>query len=405
MLGRVVVVGASLAGLRAAETLRSEGFDGEVVLIGAETQLPYDRPPLSKRVLSGEWEPDRIALRKPDSWYDLRFDLRLGVRASALDVEGRRVELADGSHVAYDGLIIATGATPRTLPMVASHVEGLHVLRTLDDSLALRERFAREPKVVVVGAGFIGSEVAACANGYGLDVTVVEALPVPLVRGLGPEMGRICAELHADHGVPVRLGVGVEDVEIAGGAVVGVRLADGTRLEADVVVVGVGVAPETRWLEGSGLELRDGVVCDAFCAAGPPGVYAAGDLARWPHELYGEQVRIEHWTNAAEQGAAAARNLLAGPGNGTPFAPVPFVWSDQYKDRIQILGRVRGDDPVEVVLGSTQERKFVALYHHDGIVSAALGLNLPKPLMAYRALLGRRAPIDEARVLARSQAG
>jgi len=406
----VVVVGASLAGLRAVETLRTEGFDGPVTLVGAEDHLPYDRPPLSKKVLAGEWEPDRIALRRDGGLDALGLDARLGVRAVRLDPAERTVQLSDGDALAYDALVIATGSEVRRLPG-QPELDGLHMLRTLDDSLALRAALTTgSPRVVVVGAGFIGSEVASTAHGLGCAVTVVEALPVPLVRALGTEMGAACAALHRDNGVAVRLGVGVEGFD-GRDRVEGVRLTDGTVVAADVVVVGVGVAPATGWLEGSGLELRDGVVCDASLAAGPPGVYAAGDVCRWPNELFGEEMRVEHWTNAAEQGAHAARAILAAAAGErpAPYAPVPFFWSDQYGLKLQFLGRAGPDDEVRVVHGTADgstdggspgepagERGFVALYGRAGRLRGVLGLARPKLVMGYLKLLAAGITWDDA---------
>ncbi len=393
----VVVVGGSLAGLRAAETLRAEGFEGRISFVGAEERLPYDRPPLSKKVLSGEWEPERIALRKHGDVDSLELDLRLGIRAEGLDLAARSVALSDGSAVTFDGLVIATGASVRRLPGQAD-LEGIFVLRTLDESLALRAALTTgSPRVVVVGAGFIGAEVAATARGLGCEVTIVEALPVPLVRGLGPRMGAACGELHRDHGVTLLLNVGVSALE-GSSRVERVRLTDERVLEADVVVVGIGVAPATTWLEGSGLELRDGVVCDATLAAGPPGVFAAGDLCRWPNELFGEEMRVEHWTNAAEQGAHAARNLLAAMAGdaGQPYAPVPFFWSDQYGQRIQFLGRAGPEDEVRIVSGSVEERAFVALYGDGARLRGVLGLSRPKLVMGYQKLLASRITWEDA---------
>jgi NADPH-dependent 2,4-dienoyl-CoA reductase/sulfur reductase-like enzyme len=398
----VVIVGASLAGLRAAETLRSEGFEGSIVVVGAEPHLPYDRPPLSKKLLSGEWEADRIVLRKPDAYDDLRLDFRLGRRATSLDLQQRTITLDDGSAIAFDGLVIATGASCRRLPNQAD-LANVFTLRTLDDALSLRGALQNgSPTVAVIGAGFIGAEVAATARTLGSDVTIIEALPVPLVRALGPTMGSACAEIHRDHNVAVRLGVGVERLE-GSRSVEGVRLADGSVVAADVVVVGIGVVPVTDWLEGSGLELRDGVVCDAFLSCGAPGVYAAGDLVRWPNMLYGEEMRVEHWSNASEQGAVAAKNLLASRrgADQTAYAPVPFFWSDQYDRRIQFLGRASAEDSVEVVTGSVEERSFVALYHRGGRFRGVLGMNQPKAVMGYRKLLEAAAGIDEARERAR----
>jgi NADPH-dependent 2,4-dienoyl-CoA reductase/sulfur reductase-like enzyme len=394
MLQRVVVVGASLAGLRACETFRTEGFDGEIVLVGAEEHLPYDRPPLSKKVLAGEWEVDRIALRKPDGIADLALDLRLGVRATALEVAAQRIELADGTSLPYDGLVLATGSEVRRLPD-QPELAGVHTLRSLDESLALRTALAGgTARVVVIGAGFIGAEVAATARGLGCQVTIVEALDAPLLRALGREMGLACALLHRDHEVDLRLATGVEQV-VGSARVEQVVLTDGTELAADVVVVGIGVAPATAWLENSGLELRDGVVCDAHLGAGPPGIFAAGDCARWPHRLFGEEMRIEHWTNAAEQGAQAAKNLLAtaAGGDGQPYDEVPFFWSDQYGSRIQFLGR--GDGDARVVTGSIEDRTFVAAYIQDGIIRGALGLNAPRKLMSFRRLIAERTAVED----------
>jgi NADPH-dependent 2,4-dienoyl-CoA reductase/sulfur reductase-like enzyme len=404
VLSRVVVVGASLAGLRAAETLRGEGYTGPLTLIGAETHLPYDRPPLSKKLLAGQLDVERTHLRREAEYGDLDLELILGQRATGLDLDVRRVALADGTSVAYDGLVIATGAAPRRLPGQPD-LTGVFVLRTLDDSLALRAAFDAEPsRVVVIGAGFIGAEVAATARGKGLDVTMVEALATPLERALGAELGTVFADLHRDQGVDVRLGVGVAAIE-GGDRVERVRLSDGSVVGADVVVVGIGVAPVTDWLAGSGLELRDGIVADAGLAAGPPGVFAAGDVVRWRHELLGEEVRLEHWTNAAEQGAAAARNLLATAAGGdvTPYQAVPFFWSDQYDARIQCLGRPDPGDEVAIVHGSLAERRFVALYGRHGRLRGVLGVSLPKRVMPFRALLARSVSWDDA--LAHARAG
>jgi NADPH-dependent 2,4-dienoyl-CoA reductase/sulfur reductase-like enzyme len=392
MLGTVAIVGASLAGLRAAEALRREGFDGRVVLVGKEPHLPYDRPPLSKQVLAGESEPADLSLRR-QPYDELELDLRLGRAATGLDVAGRTLELDGGEQLAFDGLVIATGATPRVLPNTPD-LDGIFVLRTLDDCMAIRERLEARPRVVVIGAGFIGSEVAATCRGRGLDVTVLEALPVPMERGVGRVIGEVCGQLHRDHGVDLRLGVGVEGFE-GTGRVERVRLADGATVDADLVIVGVGVAPTTDWLAGSGLELANGVVCDAACMAAP-GVAAAGDVARWPNPLFGgELMRLEHWTNATEQGVAAAHALLAGDG-AEPFAPVPFVWSDQYDVKIQTVGAIRGDDEVVVAHGSLDERRFVALFGRGGRLVGALGFSRPRLVMQYRAMVAEQSSFDAA---------
>jgi NADPH-dependent 2,4-dienoyl-CoA reductase/sulfur reductase-like enzyme len=387
-LRQIVVVGASLAGVRTAEALRRHGFDGRLVLVGAESHFPpFDRPPLSKEVLAGRWETERGRLRVGT---DLGAELLLGRRAVALDLEGRRVSLDHGDEVGFDGLVIATGCSPRRVGGESAAMEGVHVLRTIDECLALRAELDRSPRVVVVGAGFIGSEVAATCRGRGLDVTIVEALPLPLVQVLGPDMGEVMARLHRDHGTTLRLGVGVAG--FAGRErVEEVVLSDGSRLAADLVVIGVGVAPETGWLAGSGLVLENGVVCDERCAAvGAERVVAAGDVARWFNPLFGRRMRVEHWTNAVEQGDVAARRLVAGA-EGTPaFAPAPYFWSDQYDAKVQFVGMA--GDQVTVVEGDVEERKFVAAFGLGGRTVGALCFSWPARLARYRRLVAAAAP-------------
>jgi 3-phenylpropionate/trans-cinnamate dioxygenase ferredoxin reductase component len=393
----VAIVGTSLAGLRAAETFRREGFDGRIVAIGAEPHLPYDRPPLSKELLRGDWEPDQLVLRK-QGVDDLDLDWRLDARAVALHTAAREVELHDGERVAFDGLVIATGASPRRLPN-QPNLAGLFTLRTLDDALALRELLDARPKVVVIGAGFIGAEIAATCRARHLEVTVLEMLPQPMVRGLGPELGAVLAAIHRDHGVDLRTSVQVDAIEDDGaGQVRGVRLGDGSVVAADVVVVGVGVVPETAWLEASGLTIDNGIVCDDSCLAAP-GIVAAGDVARWPNALFdGERMRLEHWTNATEQGVHAARRLL---GHEEPFAPVPFVWSDQYDRKIQTVGVVSADADVHVAHGTLDERQFVALFGRGGRLLGALGFNRPRFVMQYRRMIAERGSWDDALQLAK----
>lgn len=387
------MVGASLAGLRAVETLRHHGYDGRLVLVGDEPSVPYDRPPLSKQVLAGEWGPEQIFLRPPDNYGSLALDMRLGRRATALDLDARAVVLDDAERIGFDGLVIATGCRPRPLPDTPD-LAGIHMLRTLDDSLAIRDALDTSPRVVVVGAGFIGSEVAATCRMRGLDVTLLEALPVPLAAALGDEVGAACAELHRDNGVDLRVGVAVDGFE-GDARVERVRLSDGRTVDADLVVIGVGVAPETAWLESSGLALGNGVVCDSRCFASAPGVAAAGDVARWHNPLFDIDMRVEHWTNAAEQGVAAARALLDGAG-AEPFAPVPYFWSDQYDGKIQFVGMCAPDDEVRIVHGSVAERRFVALYGRAGRLVGALALSRPRLLMAYRRLIADRASWEDA---------
>jgi NADPH-dependent 2,4-dienoyl-CoA reductase/sulfur reductase-like enzyme len=399
-LDDILVVGASLAGLRAVEALRADGYDGRLTVIGAERHLPYDRPPLSKQVLAGTWDADRASLSPVGSSFDeLAVDWRLGQPAVGLDLTAREVALADGTTVGYDGLVVATGARVRTLPGQPAHA-GLHTLRTIDDCIALKADLDAGPsRVVVVGAGFIGSEVAATARGLGLEVTVLEALPVPLQRGLGDEMGAVCGEIHRDHGVDLRLSAGVEGFDADGsGRVSRVRLSDGSAIDAEVVVVGVGVAPATDWLEGSGLTLQDGVVCDETCLAAP-GVVAAGDLARWPNALFGEVMRLEHWDNAQAQGAHAGRRLLAGDAASPAthaYAPVPWFWSYQYDRKIQVAGRPSSDAEVAIVEGSVEERRFVALYGRAGKVVGVLGMNRPGPVVRWRKAIAEGMGWDDA---------
>ena len=380
-LRRVVVVGASAAGLSAAETLRREGYEGEITLVGAEPQPPYDRPPLSKQVLAGEWDADRLALRADDHLADLCLDLRLGVTATGLDLATREVALADGSSVGYDALVIATGVRPRRLPG-----EGAHVLRTLGDALALRERIGPGAHLVVVGAGFLGAEAAAVARGLGAQVTVLEPAPVPLAHAVGAEIGAILAQAHLENGVNLRTGVSVTAVACGG-----VQLAGGELIGADEVLIAVGSLPNTEWLEDSGLTIDNGVVCDEYCAAAP-GVYAAGDVARWHNPLFGTSMRIEHRTNAAEQGMAAARNLLDA-GSPKPFAPVPYFWSDQYDMKIQAYGYLRGHEEIAVVEGDLAERRFLAAYRTGDRVAGVLGVGMPpKAIRPWRQAVATQAP-------------
>jgi len=407
VLDTVLIVGASLAGLHAAETLREEGFGGTIAVVDASAETPHDRPPLSKQVLAGEWDADRIVL--PAAKADLDLTWHLGRRATALDVAHHRLTLDDGSTLSGEAVLIATGAAARRLPWMDG-VTGAHVLRTLDDSLAIRSAIeAGARNVVVVGAGFIGAEVAATCRERGCEVALLEALPVPLERALGPTMGPVVTDLHREHGVDVRLGASVEGVATdADGHVTAVRLGDGEELPADVVVVGIGVVPSTAWLEGSGLTVDNGVVVDANLWAAP-GVVTAGDIARFPSRRFGEQLRIEHWENAIDQGRHAARTLLA-EAAGTdlatldPFDPVPWFWSDQYDRKIQLAGRSGADHEVEVVIGSTDERRFVALYGRDGVVRGVLGWNRPRHVMQLRHLVEELVPWADGLAAARALA-
>jgi 3-phenylpropionate/trans-cinnamate dioxygenase ferredoxin reductase subunit len=402
VIGSVVIVGASLAGMHAAHTLRGEGYDGVITVIDADANTPYDKPPLSKQLLAGEWGVERIIL--PAAKEDLGLDYRLGRRAMGLDRADRYVRLDGGERVGYDGLILATGAAARWLPG-APMLEGIHVVRSLDDCLGLRNALDERPnRVVVVGAGFIGAEVAATCRARGLEVTMLEAAAFPLERALGSVVGATMAELHRDHGVDLRLGVGVVGFD-GTDRVEAVRLDDGSVILAEVVVVGIGVSPNTGWLEGSGLELDDGIVTDdTLCAA--PGVVAAGDVARWPSARYGEMLRVEHWETAVQMGEAAAKRLLSDVDGRQPqrFDPVPWFWSDQYDRKIQLAGRSSAGDEIEIVIGSLDERRFVALYGRGGRVAGVLGMNRPRHVMQLRSLVEERADWHEALARARDLA-
>ncbi len=398
-----VIVGASLAGINAARTLRLQGHTGSIIVVDADSERPYDRPPLSKQMLTGEWEPEKILL--PAGKEDLDLEFRLGVRAKAVDLAAREITLegADGTvaNTAFDSLIIASGASARRLPDTAG-IAGVHVVRTLADSLALRAELEAGPsRVVVIGAGFIGAEVASSCRKRGIEVTLVEAMPLPLERILGAEMGRVCAQVHIENGVDLRLGTGVLqlETEIVDGVekVVGVALTDGTSVATEVVVVGIGVTLNIDWLEGSGLTLDDGVVCDNTLLAAP-GVVAAGDIARYPSARFGRMLRVEHWETAIAGGEAAARRLLAEASGETPvvFDPIPWFWSDQYDRKIQLAGRPMPTDTCVVVHGSTDEFRFVALYGDGDRLTGVLGMNRPRHVVQLRALFEEGASFSEA---------
>jgi NADPH-dependent 2,4-dienoyl-CoA reductase/sulfur reductase-like enzyme len=397
----LVVVGASLAGLRAVEAVRNDGFDGSVTLVGAEEHLPYDRPPLSKDHLADD-EPRDSTYREREKLDEIGVELLLGAPATALDVEARRVTVGE-RELAYDGIVLATGADARRLPasVVAPDLAGVVTLRTRDDSRHLHQLLRRgTPRVTVIGAGFIGSEIAAVARTRGLEVTIVEALPVPLVRGVGEHMGRALTGIHERHGTRVLTGVSVEEVR-GNGAVESVVLADGTVIDTDVLVVGIGAAPNVGWLASSGLTIDDGVVADATLAAAP-GVYVAGDIARWPNALFddvvGAPMRLEHWTAASEQGARAARNAVD-PASAQAYTTVPYFWSDWYSHRIQFVGVTRSGEgspeiETELVLGE-EDGPFVALYRCGERLVGALTVDRPAEVMQYRRLLMKRASWDE----------
>ncbi|MGH3517267.1 MAG: NAD(P)/FAD-dependent oxidoreductase [Haloechinothrix sp.] len=385
----LVVAGASLAGLRAVEAARRKGFDGTVTLIGAETHLPYDRPPLSKEFLA-DAAATNFFRTKDSLRSELGVHLRLGAPATALRPEEQTL-LVGTEEIRYTALVIATGASARELPGTPE-LPGVHTLRTVDDAEAIRAALDAGARTVIIGAGFIGSEVACSARRRGAPVTVLEAAPVPLARAVGEQMGAAVARLHQRNGTDVRCGVAVEGIE-GSDRVAAVRLSDGSMLPADLVVVGVGASPATGWLEGSGLKLADGVVCDETLCAGPPGVYAAGDIARWYNPLFGETMRLEHWTSAAEQGAIAARNAI-NPAEAVPCATVPYFWSDWYDSRIQFVG-VPDADEVRVVLGDV-DADFLALYRRGDRLIGALGINQRRSIMKLRMMISESASWTDA---------
>ena len=368
----IVVVGASAAGSTTAQTLRREGFAGALTVIGDEPHLPYDRPPLSKQVLLGSWPADRTCFGASTAYADQGIDLKLNARASRLDLGNRRVHLATGEEVAYDRLVIATGVQPiQPFPQ-----EGVHVLRTLDDALALRSALLQASSVVVVGAGFLGSETAAAARQLGCDVTLVDVAPTPMARQLGAEVGWMIADLHAANGVRVLGGKAVRKVHAES-----VELADGTQLKADVVLVAVGSKPATGWLESSGLPLDDGILCDEA----PAEIEAVGDVARWTSRRFGVSLRLEHRTNATEQAVWTARHLVTQ--SKEPFDPIPYFWTDQYDAKIQVHGVIPPDARLVVTHGNPAAGRFVAQYRSEGRVTAVLGWNMPRETRQERALL------------------
>ncbi|MFF4547844.1 NAD(P)/FAD-dependent oxidoreductase [Streptomyces sp. NPDC001406] len=384
----VAVVGASLAGLSAARSLRKRGYDGRLVLIGDEPHRPYDRPPLSKEFLTGAIGEADLALERDDE--DLAAEWVLGTRATGLDRTERAIRLADGRQIRADGVVLATGAAARTLPG-SEGLAGVHVLRTLDDARALRDELARGGRLVVIGGGFIGAEVASTAYALGLDVTVVEAAPTPLAGPLGEVMGGIVSALHADHGVRLLCGVGVKGLS-GERRVDAVLLEDGRSVPADTVVVGVGARPCVEWLAGSGVELDNGVKCGADGRTSLAGVVAVGDCANWYDPYTGTHRRVEHWTGALERPDAAVATLLA-YGATEPGVPrPPYFWSDQYGVKIQFVGHAAGADSVTVEDGATDDRSFLAVYRRAGRPVAALGMNQPRLFTRWRKQLSAAAP-------------
>jgi 3-phenylpropionate/trans-cinnamate dioxygenase ferredoxin reductase subunit len=368
----VAVIGGSLAGISAARALREHGFDGRVVVVGAEDRLPYDRPPLSKEFLADKIGVEDLALTT-DADAELDLEWRLGDPAAGLDARGRSVVLASGREIAADGVVLATGARARPFP--GAKLAGVHTLRTLEDAVALRRDLLVSGRLVVIGAGFIGAEVASTARDMGVEVTVIESDPLPLGRVLGPELGEACAALHEDNGVRLITGTAVTGL-VGTNRVREVRLAGGRTEPADVVVVGIGALPNIEWLAASGVDHdHRGVWTDAAGATNIPQVVAAGDCTFSHCPYAGTELRQEHWTNAVKQPAAAVATLL---GRSAPRPPVPYVWSDQYGARLQFAGHRMPDDAVEIIEGDIDSRRFVAGYRRDGDLVAVFAMNQPK---------------------------
>ncbi len=388
-----VIVGASLAGAKAAEALRHEGFDGRVVLVGEEAERPYERPPLSKDYLRGEAGREKVYVHDEGFYADQGIELRTSTRVVAIEPAVGQVLLDDGGPLAYDRLLLATGAVPRRLSIPGWDLPGVHILRTLDDSESLRAAITPGSRVVVVGAGWIGSEVAASARQMGAEVALIERGDLPLERVLGAELGAVYRDLHLDHGVELLPGTGVEAFAGAG-SVEEVRTSDGRRIACDLVVVGVGVVPRVELAEAAGLLLDNGVAVDERLETSAPGVFAAGDVAAAFHPFYGARIRVEHWANALNQGPAAARNML---GAGTPYERLPYFFSDQYDLGMEYTGYAAGWDDV-VFRGDPTTREFIAFWLRDGRIVAGMNANVWDVTDPIKDLIRRRVQVDASRL-------
>ncbi len=388
-----IIVGASFAGAKAAETLREEGFDGRIVLIGAEHERPYERPPLSKEYLRGEVGREKIYVHDDGFYAEHDIELRLGRTAKRLDTSNSELELDDGERLRHNRLLLTTGAEPRRLSIPGAELDGVLYLRSVQDSDALRDRLERGAAVVVVGAGWIGAEVAASARQRGLDVTVVEPASVPLERVMGAEVGAIYRDIHTDQGVRMLLGTGVEAFE-GDKAVERVRTSDGRTLQCDFVVVGVGVQPRTGLAAQAGIAVDDGILVDEHLQTSLPGVFAAGDVANAQHAFYGERIRVEHWANALNQGPAAARNMLD---RGIAYERLPYFFSDQYDAGMEYTGFARAWDRV-VFRGDPAAREFIAFWLVGDRVVAGMNVNVWDVTDPIQRLIRERVPIEDRRL-------
>ena len=388
-----IIVGASLAGAKAAETLREEGFAGRVVLVGTEDERPYERPPLSKDYLRGEVGREKVYVHDKGFYAEHDIELRLGTTAVDVNTSSNELTLDDGDRLGYDRLLLATGSEPRRLAIPGGELDGVLYLRNVQDSDLLHERLDRGGAVVVVGAGWIGAEVAASARQRGLEVTVIEPASVPLERVMGAEVGAIYRDIHTDHGVEMLMGTGVEAFE-GDGAVERVRTSDGRALECDFVVVGVGVQPRIQLAGRAGLEVDNGILVDEHLETSVPGVFAAGDVANARHPFYGERIRVEHWANALHQGPAAARNML---GRADPFDRLPYFFSDQYDVGMEYSGFARDWDRV-VFRGDPASREFIAFWVSDDRVVAGMNVNVWDVNDPIRRLISERVALDDRRL-------
>ncbi|MGH8894232.1 MAG: NAD(P)/FAD-dependent oxidoreductase [Actinomycetes bacterium] len=391
-----VIVGASLAGAKAAEALRDAGYDGRLVLIGDERDRPYERPPLSKELLKGEKAREKVFVHAQDWYAEHDVDLRLGIAATALHRKESMVELAGGERLPYDRLLLTTGSSPRRLDVPGGDLEGIHYLRRLGQAESLRDTFAAGGSIVVVGGGWIGLEVAAAARHHGVEVVLVEPQPTPLYGVLGREVGEIFATLHRDHGVDLRTGLGVDAFEGDGGRVTGVRTPDGTVHEAGLVLVGVGIVPNTRLADMSGLEVDNGVVVDEMLRTSDPDVFAAGDVANAYNPLLGTRLRVEHWANASNQGKAAGLSMA---GKGEPYAKIPYFFTDQYDLSMEYHGYVDRDGADDVVLrGDPSGEKWYAFWLRGGRVLAGMNVGDYDAADDIKRLARGRAEVDPARL-------
>jgi 3-phenylpropionate/trans-cinnamate dioxygenase ferredoxin reductase subunit len=396
MSAAFVIVGASLAGAKAAETLREEGFDGPLVLIGEESERPYERPPLSKDYLLGKAERQTIYVH-PQSWYAGHdVDLRLGARVTGLDPAAHEVALADGSRVGYAKLLLATGSSPRRLPVPGADAGGVLYLRRVGDSDQIKAAFQTASRIAVIGAGWIGLETAAAARAAGAEVTVLEAAELPLLRVLGREVAQVFADLHRDHGVDMRFGVQVDQITGSGGQADGVRLADGSHVPADAVIVGIGITPNIQLAEAAGLEVGNGIVTDARLMSSDPDIYAAGDVANAYHPLLSRHIRVEHWANALNQPQAAARAML---GQDAVYDLVPYFYTDQYDLGMEYAGYVEPGGYDQVVFrGDVERREFIAFWLGRGRVLAGMNVNIWDVNEAIQAIVRSDLTVDTGRL-------